>query len=159
FLLQAERLTPGDLHNRLELGLSRYRAHRYREAAQQLGALLDHPDLQAFGAQASEGLYRGALAERKLRRQDKALRMLEAAVRIDPTHLGALDALAEHAGKTGDLARVVELLDRRAAATPGAKERSARYQQLGELLLVEVKDLVRATDAFRRAVDAAGEEA
>ena len=115
-LLEADRLTPGDLHTRLLLGENRYRANRYREAAQYLGAVADHPDAERLPEEAGEAVYHGALAELKLRRPEKAMALLEAAVRIHPGHVAALGLLAERALEDGDVARGLDLLELQAQA-------------------------------------------
>ena len=75
---------PGDLHTRLLLGENRYRANRYREAAQHLTAVAEHPDAERLPEEAGEAAYHAALAELKMRRPEKAQPLLEAAVRLHP---------------------------------------------------------------------------
>lgn len=155
-LLEADRLTPGDLHTRLCLGENRYRAHRYREAAQYLGALADHPDAERLPEEAGEAVYHGALAELKLRRPEKAMALLEAAVRIFPGHVAALGLLAERALEDGDVARGLDLLELQAQATREPEERALRFERVADAILSELNDTARASGNYDRAVAAAG---
>ena len=158
-LLEADRLTPGDLHTRLLLGENRYRAHRYREAAQYLGAVADHPDAERLPEEAAEAVYHGALAELKLRRPDKAMPLVEAAVRIHPGHVAALGLLAERALEAGDVARGLELLELQAQATREHEERAVRFERVADAILSELNDTARASTSYDHAVAAAGEAA
>ena len=158
-LLEADRLTPGDLHTRLLLGENRYRAHRYREAAQYLAAVADHPDAERLPEEAAEAVYHGALAELKLRRPERALPLLEAAVRIHPQHSNALGLLAERALEDGDLNRGLELLELQAAATRDPVERATRFERVADAVLAELNDTERAGRAYEQAVGSAGEAA
>ncbi|HEX4460005.1 MAG TPA: tetratricopeptide repeat protein, partial [Polyangia bacterium] len=158
-LLEADRLTPGDLHTRLLLGENRYRAHRYREAAQYLAAVADHPDAERLPEEAAEAVYHGALAELKLRRPERALPLLEAAVRIHPQHSNALGLLAERALEDGDVQRGLELLELQAAATRDPVERATRFERVADAVLAELNDTERAGRAYEQAVGSAGEAA
>jgi golgin subfamily B member 1 len=158
-LLEADRILPGDIATRLSLGENRYRAHRYREAAQLLGAIADHPDAERLPEEAAEAVYHGALAELKLRRPEKALPLLEAAVRIHPSHVAALGLLAERALEAGDLPRGLELLELQAAATREPAERAVRFERVADALLADLNDTARASTAYDQAVAAAGDAA
>jgi tetratricopeptide (TPR) repeat protein len=158
-LLEADRILPGDLTTRLSLGENRYRAHRYREAAQYLGAIGEHPDAERKPEEAAEAVYHGALAELKLRRPDRALPLLESAVRIHPGHVAALGLLAERSLEAGDLQRGLELLELQAGATREPAERAVRFERVADALLAELNDTGRAGTAYDQAVAAAGEAA
>jgi tetratricopeptide (TPR) repeat protein len=158
-LLEADRILPGDLTTRLSLGENRYRAHRYREAAQYLGAIGEHPDAERLPEEAAEAVYHGALAEFKLRRPERAMPLLESAVRIHPGHVAALGLLAERALESGDLARGLELLELQAGATREPAERAVRFERVADALLSELNDTTRAATAYDQAVHAAGETA
>ena len=158
-LLEADRLTPGDLQTRLHLGENRYRAHRYREAAQYLGSVADHPDAERLPEEAAEAVYHGALAELKLRRPDRAMPLVEAAVRIYPGHVSALGLLAERALEDGDVARGLDLLELQAAATREPDERALRFERVADAVLAELNDTARAAGNYDQAVAAAGERA
>ena len=158
-LLEADRLTPGDLQTRLLLGENRYRAHRYREAAQYLGALADHPDAERLPEEAAEAVYHGALAEMKLRRPEKAMALVEAAVRIHPGHVAALGLLAERALEDGDVARGLDLLELQAQATREPADRAVRFERVADAILSELNDTARASTNYDQAVAAAGEAA
>jgi tetratricopeptide (TPR) repeat protein len=158
-LLDADRALPGDLRTRLRLGENRYRANRFREAAQYLGALaaeLENPKLAEIAVEAGEALYHAALSEIRLRRPERVGPLLDAAVRIHPRHAAALGMLAERAIEAGDLPRAVGLLEQQAAATTDARERTVKEERLGDVILQELKDPARACAAYQRAVDAAG---
>ncbi len=158
-LLEADRLTPGDLQTRLSLGENRYRAHRYREAAQYLGAIADHPDAERLPEEAAEAVYHGALAELKLRRPEKAMPLVEAAVRIHPGHVAALGLLAERALENGDVARGLELLELQAQATREPEDRALRFERVADAILSELNDTKRAAVGYEQALVAAGEAA
>ncbi|HZS37808.1 MAG TPA: tetratricopeptide repeat protein [Polyangia bacterium] len=161
-LLEADRLLPNDLRTRLRLGENRFKANRFREAAQYLTPLAEHPEtasLAGLAVEAGEALYHAALAELKLRRPERVLPLVEAAVRIHPRHVAALGLLAERAIEAGDLPRAVDLLERQAGATEELVERAKRHERLGEVILSELKDVPRACAAFERALEAAGDGA
>ena len=158
-LLEADRLVPGDLTTRLALGENRYRANRYREAAQHLTAVAEHPQAPALGQAAGEAAYHAALSELKMRRPEKVLPLVEAAVRLHPGHDAALGLLAERAIEGGEVERALDLLERQAAATVDAAERGQRFERLGDVVLSELKDAPRAMAAFERALEAAGSAA
>ena len=158
-LLEADRLTPGNLHTRLLLGENRYRAHRYREAAQYLGAVADHPDAERLPEEAAEAVYHGALAELKLRRPEKAMALVEAAVRIHPGHVAALGLLAERSLEDGDVARGLELLELQAQATREPDDRALRFERVADAILSELNDTARASAAYNQATTAAGDKA
>ena len=152
-------MTPGDLHTRLLLGENRYRAHRYREAAQYLGAVADHPDAERLPEEAAEAVYHGALAELKLRRPEKAMALVEAAVRIHPGHVAALGLLAERALEAGDVSRGLDLLELQAQATREPAERALRFERVADAILAELNDTARASTNYDEAVAAAGDAA
>jgi tetratricopeptide (TPR) repeat protein len=158
-LQEADRLLPGDLQTRLAMGENRYRANRFREAAQHLTTVAEHANAASLGKLAAEGAYHGALAELKLRRMEKAMPLAEAAVRIDPTHAAALGLLAERSIEIGDVERALDLLERQAEATEDVASRLARFERVGDVILSELNDQKRAMAAFERALEAAGTNA
>src|SRR5581483_9735549 len=158
-LLEADRLVPGDVRTRLLLGENRYKQNRFREAAQYLGALIDHPDLKKYPVEAGPALYHGALSELKLRRPEKALPLLERAVEVAPDNAEALGLLAERILESGDLQRAVALLEQQAAAAALPAERATRWERVADVVLSELRDEPRACAAFEKAVEAAGEGA
>jgi tetratricopeptide (TPR) repeat protein len=155
-LLEADRLVPGDLRTRLLLGNNRYKANRFREAAQYLGAVADHADVVKLGADAGDALYHGALAELKLRRPERALGLLEKAIAAAPQHSEALGLLAERIIESGDLWRAVGLLEQQAAATTNDDERAQRFERVADVMIAELKDAERARVAYERALEASG---
>ena len=158
-LLSADRLQPNDLRTRLLLGENRYRAHRYREAAQVLGGLAEHPELAIYPVEGGEALYHAALAELKLRRPEKAFPLLERALTLAPSHEGALGLLADRALERGDVAQALSLLERQAAATPDAGLRAQRWERVADVMRDEPEAnanlLGRAAFAYAEAVAAA----
>jgi tetratricopeptide (TPR) repeat protein len=158
-LLEADRLVPGDLTTRMAMGENRYRANRYREAAQHLTAVVEHPQAASLGPAAGEAAYHAAMAEMKLRRNEKAMPLIEAAVRLHPGHAAALGLLAERAIEAGDVERALDLFERQAAATVDLAERLQRFERVGDVILSELKDRPRAMGAFERAQEAAGDNA
>jgi tetratricopeptide (TPR) repeat protein len=158
-LQEADRLLPGDLTTRLLMGENRYRGNRFREAAQHLTAVVEHPNAASLGKAGGEGAYHAALAELKLRRTDKAMQLVEIAVQLDPQHVAALGLLAERAIETGAVERALDLFERQAAATPTVSERLARFERVGDVIWSELRDEKRAMAAFERALEAGGENA
>jgi tetratricopeptide (TPR) repeat protein len=156
-LLEADRLTPGDLQTRLLLGENRYRANRYREAAQYLSSVADHPDAERLPEEAGEAVYHGALAEMKLRRPEKAMALLAAAVRIHPGHVAALGLLAERALEAGDVQKGLDLLELQAQATRDPEERALRFERVADAILSELNDTARASTNYDQAAAAAGD--
>jgi tetratricopeptide (TPR) repeat protein len=155
-LLEADRMVPGDLRSRLSLGENRYRANRFREAAQYLGSLADHPDVMSLGAEGGQALYHAAISELKLRRPEKVVALLERAVAVDPNHPDALGLLAERIIEGGDLPRAVTLLEQQAAATENEDVRAQRFERVADVIASELKDAQRACAAYERALEAAG---
>jgi tetratricopeptide (TPR) repeat protein len=158
-LLEADKLAPGDLQTRLSLGENRYRSNRYREAAQQLSAIADHPEASRLPEEVGEAVYHGALAEMKLRRPDRAQALLEAAVRIHPGHEAALGLLAERALESGDAQKGLQLLEQQALATRDPAERALRLERVADALVADLGQAERAVLLYDQAIAAAGDGA
>jgi tetratricopeptide (TPR) repeat protein len=155
-LLDADRASPGDLRTRLQLGENRYRANRFREAAQHLGALLEHRDANALGPEAGDALYHAALSELKLRRPERVVPLLERAIQANPAHVEALGLLADRMIESGDLSRAVSLLEQQAGATRDDDPRVLKWERAGDLITAELRDPARACAAYQHALEAAG---
>jgi len=155
-LLEADRMVPGDLRSRLQLGENRYRANRFREAAQYLGSLAEHPEVATLGAEGGDALYHAAISELKLRRPEKVVGLLERAIAVHPGHADALGLLAERIIESGDLARAVGLLEQQAASTTDDDARAQRFERVADVIASELKDPARACAAYQRALESAG---
>ena len=83
---------------------------------------------------------------------DKAVSLLESALRADPTCVPALDALEAIAGETGDWAGLVEVLHRRLAEVR-PEEAKALLQRLGSVLGERLQDAKDAAAAYRVLLD------
>ena len=156
-LLEADRRVPGDLRTRLQLGRNRYAQGRFREAAQQLGVVAEHPDLCRLGAPAAQALYEGALAEVKIKRPERVPLLLRAALALDPVHDAALGMLAAQRLEHGDRAAAVALLERQAQASPDPTARAARWERVSRMLRDDLDDPVRARSALNASVAASDE--
>jgi Tfp pilus assembly protein PilF len=155
-LLGADRLRPSDLPIRLRIGDNRYRAHRYREAAQILGALANHSAAAEHSGELGAALYHAALSELKLRRPDRAEALLARAVELDPGHEAALGAYADRLLERGEVTKALPLLWRQAETTPGAAARAERWIRISGIVDDTFPDAAeKRSDAYTAAVDAA----
>jgi len=148
-LLEADRLTPGQIAIRLALGENRFRAGKWREASQHLGNLADHPDAASLADEVADALAHAAQAEVKLRHPEKALAAYEAALGLRPTHRPSLRALADLALERGERAQALGYLRRLAEATGDRGERALLLEEMGDLQLADVgiKDARATYDA------------
>ena len=85
-LVEADRMSPGQLLTKLSLGENRFRAGKWREAALHLGALADHPDAAIYPEEVADAVAHAAQAEIKLRRPEKAIALYEAALTLRAGH-------------------------------------------------------------------------
>jgi tetratricopeptide (TPR) repeat protein len=154
-LLAADRARRNDLLTKLALGENRYRARRFREAAQHLGGLAEHPLARQHAAQVAEGLYHAALSEIRALRGERAPVLYEAALRFDPKHTPSLHALAEIERGRGHLPLAADLLERQAHATRDPAERLRLFEDLGDLAVRGLEDRARARACYEAAVAAA----
>ncbi len=95
----------------------------------------------------------------KLRRPEKAMALVEAAVRIHPGHTAALGLLAERALEDGDVGKGLELLELLAQATREPEDRALRFERVADAILSELNDTARASAAYDQAAAAAGDKA
>ncbi len=160
-LIEADRRQPGDLRTRVQLGRNRFSQNRFREAAQHLGVVAEHPDLSRLGIDAAQALYEGAVAELKIRRPEKAEALLRAALTIDARHELALGLLADQALARGELEGAIELLERQAENTQRPADRAARWERIASVATDSLHDPMRARGAMRQAIaawDAQGDD-
>ena len=131
-LLEADRMGPGRLLIKLGLGENRFRAGRWREAAQHLGVLGDHPDAANYPDEVADALAHGAQSEGKMRRPERAIALYEAALRLRGTHQPSLRALADLAQERGEPHQAATFLRRLVDATKDPADRAALLEQLGD---------------------------
>ena len=81
-----------------------------------------------------------------------AIHSVQQALRIDPTHVNALAALAELQRKRGSWGELVETLSRQAAAERDPGKRAEVNFALGELLENQVMDQGQAITAYQQAL-------
>ncbi|HVR64296.1 MAG TPA: tetratricopeptide repeat protein [Polyangia bacterium] len=155
-LQEADRMGPGQLFLKLALGENRFRAGKWREAAQHLGALGDHPDAAVYPDEVADALSHGAQSEIKMRRPERALALYETALRLRPTHQASLHALADLARERGESHQSASYLRRLADATKDPVERAALLEQLGDRY-ADVSENGPALAAYRQALELVGE--
>ena len=132
-LLEADRMTPGQLLIKVSLGENRFRARKWRETAMHLAGVADHPDAPAYPDEVAQALSHGAQAEVKLRRPERAIALYEAALRLLPDHTPSIRALADLALERGEKREAATYLRRMAEASGDRAERAALFEQLGDL--------------------------
>ncbi len=154
-LLDADKLHRGHLLVKLALGLNRFRAQRWREAALHLGSLAMHVDAAHYPAEVAEGLYYAAQAEIRSLRPEKARPLYERAIDLKPNYTPVLHALAELATEQGEHKRAAELLDQQANATEDPLERMRLFEALGDMAVETLRDDTRALGCYQAAVEAA----
>jgi tetratricopeptide (TPR) repeat protein len=84
---------------------------------------------------------------------DEAVAQLEKILRDHPLHAAAIEALAQIHIARGDWQAATRYLYQLVPLAPSPVHRAERLYQLGEAVLVHVKDVDRADDAFLRASD------
>jgi len=150
-LRRADAVVRNDLLTKLALGENRFRAGRWREAAQALQDLGTHPDAPQHAVRVAEALAHAAEAEVRSLRPERARGQYEAALSLDPSCRPALRALTEIALQAKDLERAAELLEWEATTT-SAPDRAERFQALGDLLRERLDQPGRAAAAYRHAI-------
>jgi len=150
-LVEADRLTPGQLTIKLAMGENRFRAGKWREAAVYLAPLGDHPDAIAHADEVADGLAHAAQAEIKLRRPERALAFYEAALRLRANHAPSVRALADLALERGDRETARAYLERLVDGTGDREARAAVFESLGDLYR-QAGEQARARDAYQSAI-------
>ncbi|HEX4416333.1 MAG TPA: tetratricopeptide repeat protein [Kofleriaceae bacterium] len=90
-----------------------------------------------------------------------AIHSVQQALRIDPSHTGALGGMAELQRKRGSWSELIETLQRHAAVEQAPEKKTELYIQLAELLERQMQDLGGAIHAYQQALnyDAASKSA
>jgi len=81
-----------------------------------------------------------------------AIHSVQQALRIDPSHTGALGGMAELQRKRGSWSELIETLQRHAAVEPSPEKKTDLYIQLAELLERQMQDLGGAIHAYQQAL-------
>ncbi|HEX3476271.1 MAG TPA: tetratricopeptide repeat protein, partial [Kofleriaceae bacterium] len=81
-----------------------------------------------------------------------AIHSVQQALRIDPSHTGALAGMAELQRKRGSWSELIETLQRHAAVEPSPEKKTELYIQLAELLERQMQDAAGAIHAYQQAL-------
>ncbi|HEX8114057.1 MAG TPA: tetratricopeptide repeat protein, partial [Kofleriaceae bacterium] len=81
-----------------------------------------------------------------------AIHSVQQALRIDPSHTGALGGMAELQRKRGSWSELIETLQRHAAVEPSPEKKTELYIQLAELLERQMQDAAGAIHAYQQAL-------
>jgi golgin subfamily B member 1 len=81
-----------------------------------------------------------------------AIHSVQQALRIDPSHTGALGGMAELQRKRGSWSELIETLQRHAAVEQAPEKKTDLYIQLAELLERQMQDLGGAIHAYQQAL-------
>ncbi len=148
-LQEMERRYPDELPLKLTLGEIRYQQGRWRETVKLLGNLGDHPQAPEFAAEVAHALCLAADAEIKQRKGGNApVEMWEAAVRLKPDHLPAIEALIAFYLERGDQATAAGYLRAQAEAASNPQTRFSLYQSLAELYQNQLKSKPDAYECY-----------
>ncbi|HEX2660055.1 MAG TPA: tetratricopeptide repeat protein, partial [Polyangia bacterium] len=150
-LVEADRLTPGQLSIKLAMGENRFRAGKWREATIYLAPLVDHPDAALQADEVADGLAHAAQAEVKLRRPERALGFYESALALRANHPPSIRALAELALERGDKATARSYLERLVDGSGDRETRLAVLDRLGDLYH-EAGETDRARQSYEAAI-------
>jgi tetratricopeptide (TPR) repeat protein len=82
-----------------------------------------------------------------------AIHSVQQALRIDPSHTGALAGMAELQRKRGSWSELIETLQRHAAVEPAHEKKTELYIQLAELLERQMQDLGGSIHAYQQALN------
>jgi tetratricopeptide (TPR) repeat protein len=82
-----------------------------------------------------------------------AIHSVQQALRIDPSHTGALGGMAELQRKRGSWSELIETLQRHAAVEQAPEKKTELYIQLAELLERQMQDLGGAIHAYQQALN------
>jgi tetratricopeptide (TPR) repeat protein len=141
---------------RWSIGMNRYQARRWREAARVLTTLVEeHPEAAQFPVETAEAACIAADAEIKQRRPNKATALWEAALRFKPDHMPAINALVEYHTERGATADAARYLRAQADATTDSAARVRLLDSLGDLYLDTLEDDAAAMACFREALETA----
>ena len=82
-----------------------------------------------------------------------AIHSVQQALRIDPSHTGALGAIGELQRKRGSWSELIETLQRHAAVETAPEKKTDLYIQLAELLERQMQDMPGAIHAYQQALN------
>ena len=82
-----------------------------------------------------------------------AIHSVQQALRIDPSHTGALAGMAELQRKRGSWSELIETLQRHAAVEPTPEKKTDLYIQLAELLERQMQDYGGAIHSYQQALN------
>ncbi|HWO19719.1 MAG TPA: tetratricopeptide repeat protein [Kofleriaceae bacterium] len=82
-----------------------------------------------------------------------AIHSVQQALRIDPSHTGALGGMAELQRKRGSWGELIETLQRHAAVEPAAEKKTELYINLAELLERQMQDLGGSIHSYQQALN------
>jgi tetratricopeptide (TPR) repeat protein len=158
-LLEADRAVPGQLLIRLALGENRFQSKKWREASTHLEGIADHGDAHRYPEEVALGLYRAGQAELRLKRPERAMVLLQEALRFSVDHAPTLRALAELALERGEKREAAQHLKRLAEGAGERLERAKLFEELGDVhvSLEEKEDARRAYEAAVALLDEARE--
>jgi len=154
-LSDIDRKYPNQLLIKLALGLNRFDARRWREAARVLSALPEHDSADQFPLEVAEACCIAAEAEVKQRRPAKAPPLWEAALRHKPDHMPAIDALVSYHTERGAIPDAARYLRAQADATEDSGAKVQLLDSLGDLYMDKLEDDAAAMTCFREALEAA----
>lgn len=158
-LVEADRAVPGQLLIRLALGENRFQAKKWREASSHLEGIAEHGDAYRYPEEVALGLYHAGQAELRLKRPERAMALLQDALRFSLEHAPTLRALADLALERGEKREAAQHLKRLAEGAGERIERATLFEQLGDLH-VSLEEKAEARRAYEAAValrDEAGE--
>jgi tetratricopeptide (TPR) repeat protein len=81
-----------------------------------------------------------------------AIHSVQQALRIDPSHTGALGGMAELQRKRGSWSELIETLQRHAAVEQAPEKKTELYIQLAELLERQMQEIAGAIHAYQQAL-------
>ncbi len=154
-LSDIDRKNPNQLLIKLAMGQNRFHARRWREAARVLSALPEHDDADRFPEEVAEACCIAAEAETKQRRPAKAPALWEAALKLKPDHMPAIDALVSFHSDRGAIPDAARYLRAQADATTEPSSRVQLLDSLGDLYMDKLEDDGEAMVCFRQALEAA----
>ncbi|MBI4512440.1 MAG: tetratricopeptide repeat protein [Deltaproteobacteria bacterium] len=150
-LMHADKLVRNDFRTKLALGLNRFRAQKWREAALHLSVLAEHPEAPAHASETAEASCLAAAAEIRALRPERAPALYEVALRLAPSQPVALQKLAEIEMERGHVRRAAELTERHAATIEEPAARMRAFENLGDLVSSALKDEQWARECYRAA--------
>src|SRR5690606_35517933 len=82
-----------------------------------------------------------------------AIHSVQQALRIDPSHTGALGGMAELQQKRGSWSELIETLQRYAAVETSPEKKTELYIRLADLLERQMQDLGGAIHSYQQAIN------